>query len=168
MQDKERKNNPPKRGPMGRGVPEKPKNFASAITKLTSSLKNFKVQIFLSIILAGLSAVLALSSPNRLSTLTDEISKRYLHKQQITKNIIPVYLEVLYIPEFNSKLFLEHDYTSPPEDLVSPVKKVLLSGYAWRRYNYIYVEYLNLDGYLEIRVYNEYDYPNIFSRYTDE
>ena len=75
MQDKERRNNPPKRGPMGRGIPEKPKNFSTAITKLTSSLKNFKLQIFLSIILAGLSAVLALSSPNRLSTLTDEISK---------------------------------------------------------------------------------------------
>ena len=75
MQDKERRNSPPRRGPMGRGVPEKPKNFGVAITKLTSSLKNFKVQIFLSIILAGLSAVLALSSPNRLSTLTDEISK---------------------------------------------------------------------------------------------
>ncbi len=75
MQDKERRSNPPRRGHMGRGVPEKPKNFASAITKLTNSLKNFKVQIFISIILAGLSAVLALSSPNRLSTLTDEIAK---------------------------------------------------------------------------------------------
>ena len=79
MQDKERRNNPPKRGPMGRGIPEKPKNFSTAITKLTSSLKNFKLQIFLSIILAGLSAVLALSSPNRLSTLTDEISKGLIY-----------------------------------------------------------------------------------------
>lgn len=75
MQDKEQRNNHRGRVSMGRGMPEKPKNFASAITKLTSSLKKFKVQIFLSIILAGLSAVLALSSPNRLSTLTDEISK---------------------------------------------------------------------------------------------
>ena len=104
----------------------------------------------------------------RYVELTNEISKRYLHKQQINKDIIPVYLEVLYIPEFNKKLFLEHDYTSPPKDLVAPVKKVLLSGYAWRKYNYIYVEYLNLDGYLEMRVYSDQDYPNIFLRYTDE
>lgn len=75
MQDKERRSTPPRRGPIGRGVPEKPKNFSTAIAKLTSSLKNFKVQIFISIILAGLSAILALSSPNRLSTLTDEIAK---------------------------------------------------------------------------------------------
>ena len=75
MQDKDRKNNPPRRGSIGKGVPEKPKNFSAAITKLTSSLRNFKVQIFISILLAGLSAVLALASPNRLSTLTDEIAK---------------------------------------------------------------------------------------------
>ena len=77
MQDNERKNNPPRRGPMGRnkGVPEKPKNFGTAISRLASSLKNFKVLIFLSIILAALSAVLALASPNRLSSLTDEIAK---------------------------------------------------------------------------------------------
>ena len=65
MPDKERKTNPPRRGPMGKGVPEKPKNFSVAITKLAGSLKNFKVQIFLSIILAGLSAVLALAHARR-------------------------------------------------------------------------------------------------------
>ena len=74
MQDnKEKRNNPPKRGPMG--VPEKPKNFSAAIAKLIGSLKSFKVLILLSIVLAGLSAILALASPNRLSGLTDEISK---------------------------------------------------------------------------------------------
>ena len=77
MQDNKevKRNNSPKKGPMGRGVPEKPKDFGTAIKRLTGSLKDFKVLILLSIILAGLSAVLALSSPNRLSKLTDEISK---------------------------------------------------------------------------------------------
>ena len=74
MQDKDRRNNPPKRGPMGMGM-EKPKNLSTAIGKLVDSIKIYKKQILISIILAGLSAVLALASPNRLSTLTDEISK---------------------------------------------------------------------------------------------
>ena len=63
--------------PPGRGMNpgEKPKNFATAITRLTNSLGKFKVSILISLILAGLSAVLALSSPNILKNLTKEISK---------------------------------------------------------------------------------------------
>jgi len=101
---------------------------------------------------------------NRYVELTDEISRQHLCKQQITKNIIPVYLEVLHIPEFDLKQFLEHDYIAPPEELMAPIKKVLLSGYAWKRYDIIYVEYLNLNGYLETRAFSEHDYPNIYMR----
>ena len=56
-------------------VIEKPKNFSLAINKLLSSLKNYKIFIIIAIILASLSAILALSSPSRLSSLTDEIAK---------------------------------------------------------------------------------------------
>lgn len=56
-------------------VMEKPKNFSLAIKKLVTSLKKYKVFIMLAIILASLSAILALSSPSRLSSLTDEIAK---------------------------------------------------------------------------------------------
>ena len=54
---------------------EKPKDFGSAIIRLAKSLKNFKVLIILAIVLASLSAVLSLVAPNRISSLTDEISK---------------------------------------------------------------------------------------------
>lgn len=101
---------------------------------------------------------------NRYVELTDEISRQYIHKQQITKEIIPIYLEVLHIPEFDLKPFLTHDYVAPPEELMSPIKKVLLSGYAWRKYDIIYIEYLNLNGYLETRAFSDYDYPNIYMR----
>ena len=62
--------------PPGRGMNpgEKPKNLSVAITRLASSLGKFKISILVSLILAGLSAVLALSSPNILKDLTNEIS----------------------------------------------------------------------------------------------
>lgn len=65
------------RGPRGKGMMpnEKPQNFSFAIKRLVKSLGKFKALIILSILLAAFSSVLALVSPNRLSDLTDEISK---------------------------------------------------------------------------------------------
>ncbi len=74
MPNEERRPNPPRRRG-GRGIPEKPKNFAEAITKLVKSLSPFKFLIILSLILAAISSILSLVAPNRLSDLTDEISK---------------------------------------------------------------------------------------------
>ena len=105
MQDnKEKRNSPPKRGPMGMGVPEKPKNFSAAITKLMGSLKKFKVLILLSIILASLSAVLALASPNRLSKLTDEISKGLVINTKASSSLSNEILSNLNIEELPSLL----------------------------------------------------------------
>ena len=73
MHNEEKKNHPPRNhGPM-KSV-EKPKNFGEALSKLFKSLNGFKVLIITSLLLAGLSAILSLVSPNRLSDLTDEIS----------------------------------------------------------------------------------------------
>ena len=71
-ENKRRQGPPPGKG-MNPG--EKPKNLSLAITRLTSSLGKFKVSILISLTLAGLSAILALSSPNILKDLTNEISK---------------------------------------------------------------------------------------------
>ena len=60
-ESKRRQGPPPGRG-MNPG--EKPKNFASAIIRLTSSLGKFKTSILIALILAGLSAVLSLAAPN--------------------------------------------------------------------------------------------------------
>ena len=73
MNNEEKRNHPPRNhGPM-KSV-EKPKNFGEALSKLFKSLNGFKVLIITSLLLAGLSAILSLVSPNRLSDLTDEIS----------------------------------------------------------------------------------------------
>ena len=61
---------------MGRGAPaEKAKNFKGAMKRLFSELKSFRIFITIALILAMLGAILSISAPNRLSKLTDEISK---------------------------------------------------------------------------------------------
>ena len=62
-------------GPPGRGVPEKAKDFKGSMKRLFSELKNYRVFIYISLILATLGSILSIIAPNRLSDLTDEISK---------------------------------------------------------------------------------------------
>ena len=60
-------------GPMK--INEKPEDFALSIKRLLWSLRDFKVLIFVALILAALSSILSLVAPNKLSDLTDEISR---------------------------------------------------------------------------------------------
>ena len=69
-----RKVAPPKHGPMA-GVGDKAKDFKSAIKRLVKELRNFKVLISISLILAALGSVLSIISPNKLKDLTNEITK---------------------------------------------------------------------------------------------
>ena len=56
-------------------VIEKPKDFKNAITQLFKELNSYKTLIIVALLLAMISSLLSLSAPNRLSSLTDEISK---------------------------------------------------------------------------------------------
>ncbi len=84
-------NNQPKRrqrGPgMGPAPAEKAKNFKSAISRLFKELKSFHTLILVALILAALSSVLSIISPNKLSDLTDEISKGLVIKTDVMKEI---------------------------------------------------------------------------------
>ena len=71
--EKERNNHSRDHGPMR--VREKPKDFMGSIKKLMKSLSSFKVLIFIALVLAALSSILSLIAPNKLSDLTDEITK---------------------------------------------------------------------------------------------
>ncbi len=62
-------------GPPGRGVPEKAKDFKGSIKRLFMELHNFRILIYISLVLAILGSVLSIMAPDRLSDLTDEISK---------------------------------------------------------------------------------------------
>jgi ATP-binding cassette subfamily B protein len=57
-----------------RGVPEKSKDFKGSIKRLFKSLDNWRYLVIISLILACLSAILALIAPNKLSNLTDTIT----------------------------------------------------------------------------------------------
>lgn len=53
---------------------EKAKDFKGSIKRIFSEFKPFKFMIIISLILAVASAILSISAPNRLSSLTDEIT----------------------------------------------------------------------------------------------
>ena len=71
--EKERNSHSRGHGPMR--VSEKPKDFMGSIKKLMKSLSSFRVLIFIALVLAALSSILSLVAPNKLSDLTDEITK---------------------------------------------------------------------------------------------
>ncbi len=61
--------------PMGRGgVPEKSKDFFGSIKRLFNSLNRWRYLLIISLMLAMVSAILALIAPNKLSELTDTIT----------------------------------------------------------------------------------------------
>ena len=71
----------PRRGPMGpgmgrgRGPGEKAKDFKGAMKRLFSELKNFRILMIISLVLAALGAVLSITAPNKLSEMTNLISQ---------------------------------------------------------------------------------------------
>jgi len=103
-------------GPRGRAHGfEKPKDFSSAIKNLVHELKNYQKLIVISCVLAMLSSVLSIVAPNRLSDLTDNISKGLrvddksisILTKQTTKNLNEdnlrnVVLSILGIDDFES------------------------------------------------------------------
>lgn len=84
---------PPRRGPMGPGmgpgVGEKAKDFKSAVKRLVKELGKFKILIIIALILAIAGAVLSISTPDRLSKLTDEIQAGIIPKMENGQIIMP-------------------------------------------------------------------------------
>ena len=76
-------------------IVEKPKNFKGAVERLLKELSNQKKLLIISCILAMLGSILSIVAPNRLSKLTDEITKGLIVNQknmtkltkEITKNL---------------------------------------------------------------------------------
>ena len=72
-------------------VVEKPKDFKSAVKRLIKELKNQKTLLIISCLLAIFGSVLSIIAPNRLSKLTDEITKGLVVNQknmtELTKKI---------------------------------------------------------------------------------
>ena len=89
MNNKE-EHTPRKRGPMGHGPGggnpgEKAKDFKSAIIRLFSELKGFRAFVTIALLLAVLGSILSIFAPNKLSDMTDEISKGLVVNQKNLK-----------------------------------------------------------------------------------
>lgn len=67
---------------------EKAKDFKGSIKRLIVELKDFKVLIIISLILACLSSILSILGPDKLSSLTDEIQKGLVVKSDNLEIII--------------------------------------------------------------------------------
>ena len=77
MNNRDNENKAPQRRMHGpnRGDFEKPKNLSLTVKKLFSYLKSFMPFIIIALIFAGASSVFSIIGPNKLSDLTDELSK---------------------------------------------------------------------------------------------
>lgn len=69
-------------GPHHKKTGEKAKNFKVAIKKLSLDLKKYWVGIIIAFILAGAGAILTIMAPDRLSNLTDELTKGLVPKTE--------------------------------------------------------------------------------------
>ncbi len=66
---------PTPRGPGAMNVVDSAKDFKGSVKRLFHELDKFKVLIFTAFVLAILGSIISILAPNRLSDLTDEISK---------------------------------------------------------------------------------------------
>ena len=96
----------------------------------------------------------------RYFKLKEEPNLVLIKLNDLTENFIPVYIQALHIPSLN---IITNEF-EPPKDAFK-VEKIILSGYARAYKDYIYVEYLNPDGFLKTNVYAKYfDFPTLFLR----
>ena len=76
----------PMGGPGGQ-VPEKSKDFAGSMKRLLNNLNSWNFLIYISLLLAMISAILSLISPNKLSGLTDTITEGISPNMEVLEEI---------------------------------------------------------------------------------
>lgn len=81
----------------------------------------------------------------RYIKLEEESNLDSIRLNDLTENFVPIYLQALYIPPLNNNVITD-ELDEPPKD-ASKVENILLLGYACAYNDYIYVEYLNTDGF---------------------
>ena len=86
MSNENRKTSAPRRGHGPGGNPgKKPKNLSLTLKKMVKYLKPFMPVLIIALVLAAASSVLSIIGPNKLSDLTDELSKGLvLNKEKLT------------------------------------------------------------------------------------
>lgn len=75
MHNEENKPKPPMGGPRGARTAEMAKDFKGSLKRLFHELSIYKILIIVAFVLAIMGSIISILAPNRLSDLTDEISK---------------------------------------------------------------------------------------------
>ena len=112
----EKNTRPPRRHGPG-SVVEKPKNFKEAITRLFKALDRFKILIIISLGLAVLGSILSILAPNKLSNLTDEISKGLIIDKKEVINLNKEIINNIVISS-KSSLNLEEEQVSINDKMI--------------------------------------------------
>lgn len=87
MNDEKRHTSAPRRGHgPGADAGEKPKNLGATIKKMTKYLNKLLPFIIIALVFAALSSICSIVGPNKLSDLTDELSKGLvINKEELSK-----------------------------------------------------------------------------------
>ena len=96
------------RGPNRGGSFEKPKNLSLTVKKLMSYLKSFMPFIVIALIFSVASSILSIIGPNKLSDLTDELSKGLIldkKKIEVINKDISSTLNEESIKEITTKIY---------------------------------------------------------------
>lgn len=101
---------------------------------------------------------------DRYVDLTDDICQNFISLDSMDEKIIPVFMEVLYVPKLDIEALYVDKLDIGNLPVIQQIKKVLLYGFAHKVDRKIIIEYLNIDGFLEKRIYSELDCPNLYYR----
>lgn len=132
MNNRDNENKAPQRrmSRSNRGNFEKPKNLSLTVKKLFSYLKSFMPFIIIALIFAGASSVFSIIGPNKLSDLTDELSKGLVldkNKIEVISKDISSTLNEENIKEITTKIYKNEDISGVSDDDKSTFMKIISS-----------------------------------------
>lgn len=113
-----------------RGNFEKPKNLSLTVKKLFSYLKSFMPFIIVALIFAGASSVFSIIGPNKLSDLTDELSKGLVldkNKIEVISKDISSTLNEENIKEITTKIYKNEDISGVSDEDKATFMKIISS-----------------------------------------
>lgn len=132
MNNRDNENKAPQRrmSRSNRGNFEKPKNLSLTVKKLFSYLKSFMPFIIIALIFAGASSVFSIIGPNKLSDLTDELSKGLVldkNKIEVISKDISSTLNEENIKEITTKIYKNEDISGVSDEDKATFMRIISS-----------------------------------------
>ena len=132
MNNRDNENKAPQRrmSRSNRGNFEKPKNLSLTVKKLFSYLKSFMPFIIIALIFAAASSVFSIIGPNKLSDLTDELSKGLVldkNKIEVISKDISSTLNEENIKEITTKIYKNEDISGVSDEDKATFMKIISS-----------------------------------------